>query len=64
MACNQRGGARALAQRLAMEAADSAPLTPPEASTPPDPVQPEQPEQQEQPEQPQGAPSTEGSAAK
>ena len=50
-------------QRLAMEAADSAPLTPPEACAQPDPVQPQQPEQPEQPEQTQGAPSTEGSAA-
>ena len=58
---NLRGGVRTLVQRLAMEATESAPLTPPEAQ--PDPVQPQQPEQPEQPEQTQGAPSTEGSAA-
>ena len=60
---NLRGGVRTLVQRLAMEATESAPLTPPEACAQPDPVQPQQPEQPEQPEQPQGAPSTDGSAA-
>ena len=64
MACNQRGAARSLAQRLAMETADSEPhwFVPP-PNTPPDAVQQEQ-QPGQQPEEPQAAPSTEGPAAK
>jgi hypothetical protein len=56
MACNERGAARSLAQRLAMESADSEPhwFVPVPNTPPPDAVQQEQ-QPEQQPEEPQGA---------